>query len=162
MDKWVCSLIQICFHLAQKIQDGGTLLTKTQASKMALHKVINTRVGVRPNSGVHTLDKPGPSLLSSQSHFLLLFISSSSQMGMMGNPGGPFGGPYQGNQGLGGAGLGPQLQNKGPMANSLPQFNVDKKNQPMQGMASMVGNELRADQCLPAGYHQATCPMCLS
>uniref|UniRef100_A0AAX7T3N8 histone acetyltransferase n=1 Tax=Astatotilapia calliptera TaxID=8154 RepID=A0AAX7T3N8_ASTCA len=58
-------------------------------------------------------------------------------MGMMGNPGGPFGGPYgsQGNQGLGGAGLGPQLQNKGSMANSMAQFNVDKKNPPMQGMA---------------------------
>lgn len=66
-------------------------------------------------------------------------------MGMMGNPGGPFAGPYagQGNQGLGGAGLGPQLQNKGPMANSLAQFNVDKKNQPMQGMAAMVGNKYK-------------------
>lgn len=63
----------------------------------------------------------------------------------MGNPGGPFGGPYagQGNQGLGGAGLGPQLQNKSPMANSLAQFSVDKKNQPMQGMAAMVGNKYR-------------------
>lgn len=61
-------------------------------------------------------------------------------MGMMGNPGGPFGGQYgsQGNQGLGGAGLGPQLQNKGSMANSMAQFNVDKKNQPMQGMGAMV------------------------
>lgn len=57
-------------------------------------------------------------------------------MGMMGNPGGPFGGPYpsQGSQGLG-----PQLQNKGPMANNLAQFNVDKKNQAMQGMPAMVG-----------------------
>lgn len=64
---------------------------------------------------------------------------------MMGNPGGPFGGPYagQGNQGLGSAGLGPQLQNKGPMANNLAQFNVDKKNQPMQGMAAMVGNKYK-------------------
>uniref|UniRef100_I3KUK1 histone acetyltransferase n=1 Tax=Oreochromis niloticus TaxID=8128 RepID=I3KUK1_ORENI len=63
-----------------------------------------------------------------------------NKMGMMGNPGGPFGGPYgsQGNQGLGGTGLGPQLQNKGPMANSMAQFNVDKKNQPMQGMSAMV------------------------
>lgn len=54
----------------------------------------------------------------------------------MGNPGGPFGGPYQsqGNQGLG-----PQLQNKGSLANNLAQFNVDKKNQAMQGMAAMVG-----------------------
>lgn len=62
-------------------------------------------------------------------------------MGMMGNPGGPFGSPYagQGNQVLGGAGLGPQLQNKSPMANNLAQFNVDKKNQPMQGLAAMVG-----------------------
>lgn len=61
-------------------------------------------------------------------------------MGMMGNPGGPFGGPYggQSNQALGAAGLGPQLQNKGPMANSLAQFNVDKKSQPMQGMGAMV------------------------
>lgn len=60
-------------------------------------------------------------------------------MGMMGNPGGPFGGPYQsqGNQGLG-----PQLQNKGPLANNLAQFNVDKKNQAMQGMAAMVGTRL--------------------
>lgn len=63
-------------------------------------------------------------------------------MGMMGNPGAPFGGPYtgQGNQGLGGTGLGPQLQIKSPMPNRLPQFNVDKKNQPMQGMAAMVGS----------------------
>lgn len=69
-------------------------------------------------------------------------------MGMMGNPGGPFGGPYagQGNQGLGSAGLGPQLQNKGPMANNLAQFNVDKKNQPMQGMAAMVGNKYKLSE----------------
>lgn len=62
-------------------------------------------------------------------------------MGMMGNPGGPFGTPYagQGNQGLGGAGLGPQLQNKSPMANNMAQFNMDKKNQPMQGLAALVG-----------------------
>uniref|UniRef100_A0A667XMB9 histone acetyltransferase n=1 Tax=Myripristis murdjan TaxID=586833 RepID=A0A667XMB9_9TELE len=66
-----------------------------------------------------------------------------NKMGMMGTPGGPYGAPYAGqaNQGLGGAGLGPQLQNKGPMANSLAQFNVDKKSQPMQGMAAMVGNQ---------------------
>lgn len=71
-------------------------------------------------------------------------------MGMMGNPGGPFGGPYtgQGNQGLGGAGLGPQLQNKSPLGNSLAQFNVDKKNQPMQGMAAMVGNKYKQRVCV--------------
>lgn len=67
-------------------------------------------------------------------------------MGMMGNPGGPFGGPYQsqGNQGLG-----PQLQNKGPMANNLAQFNVDKKNQAMQGMAAMVGTQYLLSENLP-------------
>ncbi|KAF7204814.1 histone acetyltransferase p300 isoform X1 [Nothobranchius furzeri] len=62
-----------------------------------------------------------------------------NKLGMMGNQGGPFGGSYggQGNPSLGAAGLGPQHQNKGPMVNSLTQFNVDKKNQPMQGMGAM-------------------------
>lgn len=71
----------------------------------------------------------------------------------MGNPGAPFGGPYggQGNQGLGGAGLGPQLQNKGPMANSLAQFSVDKKNQPMQAMGSMVRIK-QSTMCIPTHY----------
>lgn len=70
-------------------------------------------------------------------------------MGMMGNPGGPFGGPYQsqGNQGLG-----PQLQNKGPMANNLAQFNVDKKNQAMQGMAAMVGTQYLLSKNLLRSY----------
>lgn len=70
-------------------------------------------------------------------------------MGMMGTPGSPFGGPYPGqaNQGLGSAGLGPQLQNKGPMANNLVQFNVDKKNQPMQAMSSMVGTKYPQSDC---------------
>ncbi|XP_032357880.1 histone acetyltransferase p300 isoform X7 [Etheostoma spectabile] len=72
-----------------------------------------------------------------------------NKMGMMGNPGGPFGSPYagQGNQGLGGAGLGPQLQNKGPMA----QFNVDKKNQPMQGMAAMGSQQSQTGVGGPSG-----------
>ncbi|KAM9424539.1 histone acetyltransferase p300 [Pholidichthys leucotaenia] len=62
-----------------------------------------------------------------------------NKMGMMGNSGASFGGPYgsQGSQGLGGTGLGPQLQNKAPLTNSLGQFSVDKKSQPMQGMGSM-------------------------
>uniref|UniRef100_A0A673APD9 histone acetyltransferase n=1 Tax=Sphaeramia orbicularis TaxID=375764 RepID=A0A673APD9_9TELE len=66
-------------------------------------------------------------------------LSPQQQASMM-HPGGPFGGPYagQGNQGIGGAGLGPQIQNKGSMANSLAQFSVDKKNPNMQGMAPMV------------------------
>ncbi|KAK1881675.1 Histone acetyltransferase p300, partial [Dissostichus eleginoides] len=72
-----------------------------------------------------------------------------NKMGMMGNPGGPFGGPYAGNQGLGGAGLGPQLQNKGP--NSLAQFSVDKKNQPMQGMAAMGSQQSQPGVVGPSG-----------
>ena len=82
-------------------------------------------------------------VLNAASPHFSLSNSPHSQMGMMGNPGGPYGGPYagQGTQGLGGAGLGPQLHNKGPMSNHLAQFNMDKKNQPMQGMAAMVSNE---------------------
>ena len=84
-------------------------------------------------------------LNSASPHFsgTSLSYSPHSQMGMMGNPGGPYGSPYagQGTQGLGGAGLGPQLHNKGPMSNHLAQFNMEKKNQPMQGMAAMVSNK---------------------
>ncbi|KAG7255131.1 hypothetical protein CRUP_007830, partial [Coryphaenoides rupestris] len=63
----------------------------------------------------------------------------NGRMGMMGNPGGPYGGSYvgQGTQGLGSTGLGPQLHNKGPMSNHLAQFSMDNKNQSMQGMAAM-------------------------
>lgn len=66
----------------------------------------------------------------------------SPQMGMMGNVG-PYGGPYgqSAGQGLGGAGLAPQLQNKAGLPNSLAHFNLDKKPQPMQGMAGMVSNQ---------------------
>ncbi|XP_034415367.1 histone acetyltransferase p300 isoform X3 [Cyclopterus lumpus] len=83
-----------------------------------------------------------------------------NKMGMMGNPGGPFGGPYtgQGNQGLGGAGLGPQLQNKGPLGNSLAQFNVDKKNQPMQGMAAMGSQQSQTGVGGPSGAPVGVAP----
>lgn len=57
-------------------------------------------------------------------------------MNMMANAG-PYGGPYSQTavQGLPGAGLGPQLQNKASMPNSmLNQFNIDKKTLP--GMVS--------------------------
>ncbi|KAM4716312.1 histone acetyltransferase p300 isoform 2-T2 [Anableps anableps] len=78
--------------------------------------------------------------------------------GMMANPGSSFGGPYQGGQGLGVAGLGPQLQNKGPMANSLAQFNVDKKNQPMQGMAAMSQTGVGGPTGAPGGGAQGMVP----
>ena len=62
-------------------------------------------------------------------------------MNMMANAG-PYGGPYgqAGGQGLGGAGLGPQLQNKAGLPNSHAQFSLDKKTPPGQGMAGMVGD----------------------
>uniref|UniRef100_A0A8C7V8C3 histone acetyltransferase n=1 Tax=Oncorhynchus mykiss TaxID=8022 RepID=A0A8C7V8C3_ONCMY len=62
-----------------------------------------------------------------------------NKMNMMANAG-PYGGPYGQSvgQGLGGAGLGPQHQNKAGLANSLAQFNLDKKTPPIQGMAGMV------------------------
>ncbi|KAG7491521.1 hypothetical protein MATL_G00004320 [Megalops atlanticus] len=68
-----------------------------------------------------------------------------NKMGLMGNPG-PYGGPFGQStaQGLGGAGLGPQLQNKAGLPNSLAQFNLDKKTQPVQGMAGMASQQAPA------------------
>lgn len=62
-------------------------------------------------------------------------------MNMMANAG-PYGGPYgqSAGQGLPGAGLGPQLQNKAGLPNNMAtQFNMDKKVPPGQGMPGMVG-----------------------
>ncbi|XP_061666260.1 histone acetyltransferase p300 isoform X2 [Syngnathoides biaculeatus] len=75
-----------------------------------------------------------------------------NKMAMMGNQGVPFGGPYagQGNQGLGGAGIGPPHQNKGPMANSLAQFNVDKKSQPMQTIPPMGSQQSQSSVSGPS------------
>ncbi|XP_023685712.2 histone acetyltransferase p300-like isoform X2 [Paramormyrops kingsleyae] len=65
-----------------------------------------------------------------------------NKMGMMGNPG-PYGSPYSqpAGQGLGGTGLGPQLQNKTGLPSNLGQFNLDKKTPPMQGMAGMASQQ---------------------
>uniref|UniRef100_A0A8B9EYY3 histone acetyltransferase n=1 Tax=Amazona collaria TaxID=241587 RepID=A0A8B9EYY3_9PSIT len=51
-----------------------------------------------------------------------------NKMGMMSNPS-PYGQPYSQNTGqqLGASGLGPQMQNKAALQNSLPQFPMDKK-----------------------------------
>lgn len=63
------------------------------------------------------------------------------QMGMMGGAG-TYGGPYNPNAGqsLSGGGLAPQLMNKPGLTNSLAQFNMDKKPQPMSSMPSMVSS----------------------
>lgn len=60
-------------------------------------------------------------------------------MSMMANAS-PYGGPYgQSGQGLPGAGLGPQLQNKAGLPNNMAsQFSMDKKAPPGQGMPGMV------------------------
>lgn len=60
-------------------------------------------------------------------------------MGMMSNPS-PYGQPYSQNTGqqIGASGLGPQMQNKAGLQNSLPQFPMDKKPVPGAGMPNMV------------------------
>lgn len=72
-------------------------------------------------------------------------------MNMMANAG-PYGGPYgqSAGQGIAGAGLGPQLQNKVAMPNNIGnQFNMDKKTPPGQGMPAMVSLEKWALQTAP-------------
>uniref|UniRef100_A0A3B4HD66 histone acetyltransferase n=1 Tax=Pundamilia nyererei TaxID=303518 RepID=A0A3B4HD66_9CICH len=62
-------------------------------------------------------------------------------MNMMANAG-PYGGPYgqTAGQGMPGAGLGPQLQNKaGLPSNMAAQFSMEKKTPAGQGMSGMVG-----------------------
>lgn len=64
-------------------------------------------------------------------------------MSMMANAG-PYGGPYgqSAGQGLPGAGLAPQLQNKALLSNNVAQqFSMDKKAPPGQVMPGMVGTE---------------------
>lgn len=58
---------------------------------------------------------------------------------MMSNPS-PYGQPYSQNTGqqIGASGLGPQMQNKAGLQNSLPQFPMDKKPVPGAGMPNMV------------------------
>uniref|UniRef100_A0A803YCU6 histone acetyltransferase n=1 Tax=Meleagris gallopavo TaxID=9103 RepID=A0A803YCU6_MELGA len=62
-----------------------------------------------------------------------------NKMGMMSNPS-PYGQPYSQNTGqqIGASGLGPQMQNKTGLQNSLPQFQMDKKPVPGAGMPNMV------------------------
>ncbi|XP_028990766.1 histone acetyltransferase p300 isoform X3 [Betta splendens] len=95
----------------------------------------NQGMGGNGNMLAETLQQPGVGQVGMRGQQ----PGAINKMGMMGDPGGQFGGPYagQGNQGLGGTGLGPQLQNKGPMTNSLAHFSVDKKNTPMQGINAM-------------------------
>ncbi|XP_062859186.1 histone acetyltransferase p300 isoform X2 [Trichomycterus rosablanca] len=65
-----------------------------------------------------------------------------NKMGMMGGAG-PYGGPYGQNAGqsMGSGGLTPQLMNKPGLPNSLAQFNMDKKTQPMPGMPTMASQQ---------------------
>ncbi|XP_028935153.1 histone acetyltransferase p300 isoform X2 [Ornithorhynchus anatinus] len=61
-----------------------------------------------------------------------------NKMGMMSNPN-PYGPPYSQNSGqqIGPGALGPQMQNKAGIPNSLPQFPMDKKPVPGAGMTNM-------------------------
>ncbi|KAF0032436.1 hypothetical protein F2P81_014726 [Scophthalmus maximus] len=71
-----------------------------------------------------------------------------NKMNMMANAG-PYGGPYgqSAGQGMPGAGLGPQLQNKAGMPNNMAnQFNMDKKLPPGQGMPGMQQQQQQQHQ----------------
>ncbi|XP_034631661.1 histone acetyltransferase p300 isoform X4 [Trachemys scripta elegans] len=73
-----------------------------------------------------------------------------NKMGMMSNPS-PYGSPYSQNTGqqIGASGLGPQMQNKTGLPNSLPQFPMDKKPVPGAGMPNM--GQQQAPQVQQAG-----------
>uniref|UniRef100_G1NHW7 histone acetyltransferase n=1 Tax=Meleagris gallopavo TaxID=9103 RepID=G1NHW7_MELGA len=75
-------------------------------------------------------------------------------MGMMSNPS-PYGQPYSQNTGqqIGASGLGPQMQNKTGLQNSLPQFQMDKKPVPGAGMPNM--GQQQAPQVQQAGMGPA-------
>ncbi|XP_072512346.1 histone acetyltransferase p300 isoform X2 [Notamacropus eugenii] len=69
-----------------------------------------------------------------------------SKMGIMNSPN-PYGPPYSQNsaQQIGASGLGPQMQNKAGMPNSLPQFPIDKKPVPGAGMPNMCQRREQAN-----------------
>ncbi|XP_074865897.1 histone acetyltransferase p300 isoform X5 [Carettochelys insculpta] len=73
-----------------------------------------------------------------------------NKLGMMANPS-PYGSPYSQNTGqqIGASGLGPQMQNKAGLPNSLPQFPMDKKPVPGTGMPNMA--QQQAPQVQQAG-----------
>uniref|UniRef100_A0A7M4FQH2 histone acetyltransferase n=1 Tax=Crocodylus porosus TaxID=8502 RepID=A0A7M4FQH2_CROPO len=77
-----------------------------------------------------------------------------NKMGMMSNPS-PYGSPYSQNTGqqIGASGLGPQMQNKAGLPNSLPQFTMDKKPVPGAGMPNM--GQQQAPQVQPTGMVSA-------
>lgn len=71
-------------------------------------------------------------------------------MNMMANAG-PYGGPYgqSAGQGMPGAGLGPQLQNKATVPNNIAnQFNMDKKTAPGQSLQGMVRRKVCSRNCI--------------
>uniref|UniRef100_A0A8B9EYV9 histone acetyltransferase n=1 Tax=Amazona collaria TaxID=241587 RepID=A0A8B9EYV9_9PSIT len=75
-----------------------------------------------------------------------------NKMGMMSNPS-PYGQPYSQNTGqqLGASGLGPQMQNKAALQNSLPQFPMDKKPVPGAGILQTTGMGPAASQGMGSG-----------
>ncbi|KAF4798314.1 histone acetyltransferase [Turdus rufiventris] len=81
-------------------------------------------------------------------------VCGCMQIGMMSNPS-PYGQPYSQNTGqqIGAGGLGPQMQNKAGLQNSLPQFPMDKKPVPGAGMPNM--GQQQAPQVQQAGMGPA-------
>ncbi|KAK6311758.1 hypothetical protein J4Q44_G00174220 [Coregonus suidteri] len=108
---------------------------------------INPGMGSNSNLLAETLQQQGGQQMGAggQAGMRPQQPGALNKMNMMANAG-PYGGPYgqSAGQGLGGAGLGPQHQNKAGLPNSLAQFNLDKKTQPVQGMAGMASQQTSA------------------
>ncbi|XP_014059288.2 histone acetyltransferase p300 isoform X5 [Salmo salar] len=108
---------------------------------------VNPGMGSNSNLLAETLQQQGGQQMGSggQAGMRPQQPGALNKMNMMANAG-PYGGPYgqSAGQGLGGAGLGPQHQNKAGLANSLAQFNLDKKTPPIQGMAGMASQQASA------------------
>ncbi|KAJ1174143.1 hypothetical protein NDU88_005966 [Pleurodeles waltl] len=83
--------------------------------------------------------------------------SSMNKMGMVNAPN-PYGSQYSQASGpqMGPGSLGPQMQSKAGLQNNLPQFNMDKKNVPGTGLATMA--QQQSSQVQQAGMVSAAPP----
>uniref|UniRef100_A0A674BF62 histone acetyltransferase n=1 Tax=Salmo trutta TaxID=8032 RepID=A0A674BF62_SALTR len=111
--------------------------TNSPGASMGLLGSINASPG--PQSMGPQGQHPSPQQASMMQQVGMVGGLNRAMMGAQKGNGQQQGPTPQAGQGLGGAGLGPQHQNKAGLANSLAQFNLDKKTPPIQGMAGMAG-----------------------
>ncbi|KAM9463213.1 histone acetyltransferase p300 isoform 2-T2 [Clarias gariepinus] len=116
---------------------GGQMLNGTP-------RMVYSNSGMGSNSNLHP-DTMQQQAAGSQGGLRAQQPGALNKMGMMVGAG-TYGGPYNPNvgQSLGGGGLAPQLVNKPGLPNSLAQFSMDKKTQPMSGMQSMASQQSAA------------------